>query len=62
MYVVKDGHKLHNGILYSPGDCISCSPGVASALRLEVVDSGEPTPKVRKTSVKSKDTREGDTT
>lgn len=33
-YIVKDGHKVHDGVLYAPGDIIDCSDDIASSLRL----------------------------
>ena len=36
-YLVKDGHKKHDGKLYAPGDMIECAEDVARQLRLEPV-------------------------
>jgi len=47
-YIVKDGHKKHDGREYAPGDVIECDEETAKALRLEPVLSDEKPAKGKK--------------
>jgi hypothetical protein len=38
-YIVEDGHKLHDGQLYAPGEIIECSEEEAARMRLKAAAS-----------------------
>ncbi|MDR2018564.1 MAG: hypothetical protein LBQ00_06815 [Syntrophobacterales bacterium] len=41
IYIVKDGHILHDGTLYAPGDTISLKEDQADGLSVEMLQDGQ---------------------